>query len=253
MNKKYLCLDEDCQEWPRQGKLKKNMNLDKKELIHRLRGQFGETHRYIVTSIKNESHKLAPANRFIQTGCGPNFQGDLITLCTCRPDLRSRHVSLEWAGKWIVGFTSKRLGRHYLFFLMKISRAFQSQAEIWKDLPRDVRDAKNATLHVCGDLFEPELDKMICADDKWNPQKYQNPKEKHAHAQDDDPLRWHKDIRYPVGVDTLINRQCFLIGDAAFSFLWCVPKIYHEGDLTPARNLKILRDVQDLISDLVGV
>ena len=157
MNKIQQCSNGACQEWPTQGELKKNMNLPLEKLKNKLRGQSGEAHRYIVTSIKNEKGKLAPADRFVQTGCGPNFQGDLITLCTCRPDLRSRHDSPGWEGKWIAGFTSKRLGGHYLFYLMKVSKAFQSQADIWKQLQPDVVNAKSARKQTCGDLFEPIL------------------------------------------------------------------------------------------------
>ena len=56
---------------------------------------------YVITTVELRD------GLFDQTGSGPNFDGGLITLCTCKHDLRARMHTEEWLkNQWIAGFTS---------------------------------------------------------------------------------------------------------------------------------------------------
>jgi len=64
-----------------EGALYQNLSL--KELIQKLREEKGEVYAYVLTTIKYKN------GEFIQTGSAPNFQGGLITLCTCKRFMRT--------------------------------------------------------------------------------------------------------------------------------------------------------------------
>jgi len=52
---------------------------------------------------------FAPANgEYVQTGSAPNFQGGLITLCTCKHSMRATLTPRAMAsvGVWVAGLTS---------------------------------------------------------------------------------------------------------------------------------------------------
>jgi len=131
---------------------------------------------------------------------------------------------------------------------MKISEAFDSQKEIWNNLRPEVREAKSSKNDVCGDIFEPRMDKMISKSDEWKPENYHKPIKGHVHAQQNDPLHWHRDICYPVS--SSINRQCFLIGDKTASFLWKKPVIFKKTPFRAPRRWQTYNDIKELLSDL---
>ena len=57
----------------------------------------------------------------------------------------------KWIGVWIAGFAGINLfndKRRYLFYLMKVKRAYKSHKEIWYSLSPQTRDAKNAFFHL---------------------------------------------------------------------------------------------------------
>jgi len=73
-----------CQEWPRYGKLKKNMNKTLDDLKKILKEEDGLVYGYVLTTVKGDG-----SGGFVQTGSAPNFQGGLITLCTCKHWMRA--------------------------------------------------------------------------------------------------------------------------------------------------------------------
>jgi len=110
-----------------EGALYKNLSL--KELVQKLREEKGEVYAYVLTTIKYEN------GEFIQTGSAPNFQGGLITLCTCKRFMRTWKPVQEWKGVWIAGFTSTQITstrKNYLFYLMKVSNAYPSFKSLWE-------------------------------------------------------------------------------------------------------------------------
>ena len=98
-----------------------------RELRSRLKGEEGQVYTYVVETVKQVDGEL------LQSGSGPNFQGDLITLCTCKHQLRAYLPAEEWPGTWVAGFTSSRngAGPNKLFYLMQVGEAYSSQYELW--------------------------------------------------------------------------------------------------------------------------
>jgi len=141
------CENEDiCQPWPDSGQLAKNLDLRIEDLQKVLNGEEGTVYVYVVATIKNKK------GQFTQTGSAPNFQGDMITLCTCKHRLRSFRDITAWEGVWIAGFTGMNDGiggRNALVYLTKVSMAFQSHRDFWffGKISDKTKQAKAANLH----------------------------------------------------------------------------------------------------------
>jgi hypothetical protein len=171
---------------------------------------------YVVDSIRNRG------GHFVQTGCGPNFQGDLITLCTCKRLMRTYLPTDDWKGVWIAGFTNLKAGGNgnALVYLMKVLYPFKSHLDLWgsETVPEESKQIKNARLNKLGDIYEPKSNSA--KSDPFNPQNYFAPHPDHPHITDKE---WHKDIcytGYPTGL-----RPALLVGDPQYSFLWDMPGI----------------------------
>jgi len=199
------------QEYPKDGQLKDHTNLRRNELLDKLGNERGTIYAYVLCTVENENHK------FSQKGCGPNFQGGLVTLCTCKHFMRTWRDVLDWKGIWIAGLTKFNLmedGKNYLFYLMKVSESFHSQKEIWNSLSPKERNAKNAGVDPLGDIYEPKDN----IQDEFDPSDYHAPKN-HVHLTGN---QWHKDINY---VNRYGKRPALLVGDTKYSFLWSLPII----------------------------
>ncbi len=68
----------DHQPFPRKGLLSDNSNLPLETLYSSLGSERTVVYRYVITSVDNNG------GRFVQRGSGPNFQGNMVTLCTCK-------------------------------------------------------------------------------------------------------------------------------------------------------------------------
>ena len=67
------------QAMPVQGRLSTNLNLSPEILLERIEDfEDSAVYSYIVDTVEYEDGRL------YQTGSGPNFQGDLVTLCSCK-------------------------------------------------------------------------------------------------------------------------------------------------------------------------
>jgi hypothetical protein len=203
----------DYQPFPVSGGLAKNSNLRLKSVQKRLAKEKAMVYCYIIKSVKNKD------NIFQQTGCGPNWQGDLITLCTCKHYMRTFKSSKDWEGKWIAGFTTVGDGcnrRNALVYLMKVKDAFESHHDLWYALSPDARIAKDANKegNIHGDVFRPI--RRLKNGDKYNPSEYKGPCDLHDHSKKNG---WHKDVKYFYN-----NRYAsLLVGDKKNSFLWDRP------------------------------
>jgi hypothetical protein len=172
---------------------------------------------YVVASIRNLD------GEFIQIGCGPNFQGGRITLCTCKHRMRTCMDVEEWKGAWIAGFTgvSAWEGRNFLVYLMQVERAFASHRDLWLStaLSSETKRAKAAHLDRFGDVFKPRGKTMAPRD----PKSYLPPCGDHRHVRG-----WEKDVSY----EGYSGRPAaLLVGDPARSFLWNRPSFYYGGTL----------------------
>lgn len=155
-------------------------------------------------------------------GSGPNLEGGLATLCTCKHSMRRSQPAACWTNKWILGLTSRATnngfnGEHYLFYLMKVEQAFESHKALFWHLKRNNPAAlriKNAVKNPLGDIFEPI---SACAD-PLNPRMYKLPHIKHSHRHDVGD-RWKDDISYKSSPTPL------LLGDIKNTFVWPKPMI----------------------------
>ncbi len=227
------CISDFSQPFPQTGQ---NLNLSLDALRLRLK-TIGKTqatvYSYIVATVKN------PEGHFIQTGSAPNFQGDVISLCTCKHYMRTFRTIDKWCDNiWIAGFTGKKegKGKNALIYLMKIGSAFESYDELWSSdkLPDKVKKAKLAHRNKFGDIFQPKS--KLINKNVFNPHNYRPPISGHGHK---DESGWYKDINY-IKHD---RRAALLIGDEQYSFLWDKPKLFHSPQLHRGQkkyNLKSL-------------
>lgn len=204
-NKEY----QDLNKWP---------EVTLKELLARLEGQPHEEVRiYTVASTRFDRNEKIIRH----TGSGPNLEGGLATLCTCKHSMRQNQPK-DWKNLWILGLTSRAAdkgfhGDHYLFYMMKVSRSFETQKELFEYLkqanPHALR-IKNAVNNPLGDIFEPDSNCI----NALNPFMYKTPHKNHSHGRDGD-VYWHNDIVYNGRSAPL------LLGDTDNTFVWTKPMI----------------------------
>lgn len=190
-----------------------------KELLFRLTEQTGcEVRVYTVATTRLDKESKV----FRHLGSGPNLEGSLATLCTCKHSMRQNHSSADWKGLWIIGLTSRAAnkgfsGEHYLLYMMKIDQAFESHKELHEYLKKyngKSLKIKSAVRNPLGDVFEP-VD--ICTN-YIDPKMYKTPHKKHSHGYDGN-TQWHDDIVYK-------NRSSpLLLGDIKNTFVWPKPMI----------------------------
>lgn len=194
---------------------------------------------YVLSTLRFDNNKI------IQTGTGPNLEGGLITLCTCKHNMRTYPNIKE--NTWIAGFTSindiDKL-KNYLFYLFRIKKTFDNQFEYYTFLKDNFPKAcniKNSKTNEFGDLFFPKRGfKFKNKIDYNNPQIYLTPHPKHGHIN-----TWNKDIeRVKVkhwGIESFKNHK-LLIGDIENSFVWNLPMIYFNNKLTRGQKKATLKD-----------
>jgi len=185
----------------------------------KLRGQ--PVYTYIVTTIKTTTDY-----QLIQEGSAPNFDGERITLCTCKHKDRatfrpSNDPHDPWKNVWVAGLTSRSEDpSRSLAYLMCVERSFLSQMELWRALPDRCRRAKSASKSELGDLFEP---KVAAANDPYNPAHYRAPTVgRHVHSTREHPNTWHHDVMR-WGRRSKPHR--LLLGHALQSYRWMSVKM----------------------------
>lgn len=202
----------DYQTMPHKGKLAKNLNMPLEALVEKIAPfQQDEVYFYVVKTVEYSK------GRFYQTASAPNFQGDLITLCTCEHQMRSARDANSWQNIWVAGYTSySYVDEHKLFYLMKIAMSFESHRDLWfsDSIPRKTKSAKAANKDKFGDIYQPKK-KMNAP---YSYISYLRPCKQHVHC---DPCLWHKDIKYTKGYGG--RSPALLVGDPRFSFLWDSP------------------------------
>ena len=204
----------DEQPFPRRGPLLQRMNHSLDNLCAALPTDIADVYAYVIATIGRDGE------RFVQYGSAPNWQGGVLTLCTCKHWMRSFGAPDDWQGRWIAGFSGVRAGdgRNALVFLARVGAAYDSQATLWRSgvLGVRARDAKAATRYRHGDLFEPKSARS----DPYRPRAYHTPCPEHDHF----PNRnWYGDIDY-VGAGG--HRPALLVGEVTETYLWDQPIIY---------------------------
>jgi hypothetical protein len=214
--------------FPRTTELGGNLNIPLTRLHDCAAGQ-AAVYSYVIASMRNHD------GRFVQTGCGPNFEGGRITLCTCKHRMRTFLDADQWSGIWVAGFTSLPVGdgKNFLIYLMRVAHAFVSQRDLWFStaIPAAVKQAKGAHQNRLGDLYQPRRQGI----DPWDPDGYVPPCPNHRHAEG-----WATDIRYE-GVGA--RHAALLVGDPHQSFLWNRPMICYAGRLHRGQKKSALDDL----------
>lgn len=194
------------------------------DLLIKLSGQTAEEMRiYTVTTTKFDKN----ANTVNHLGSGPNLEGGLATLCTCKHSMRRNHIAEDWKGNWIVGLTSRAINKgfaskHYLFYMMRVEQAFESHAALYKHLeeknPAALR-IKNAVKNPLGDIFKP----IVNCSNPLSPRMYELPHNNHSHGHDVNEV-WEDDISYEIS-RTERTATPLLLGDINNTFVWPNPMI----------------------------
>jgi hypothetical protein len=132
---------------------------------------------------------------------------------------------------------------HWLFFLTRIARAYESHFDLWRNLPATVRDAKCAQEEFLGDLFEPRDN--VAGEGRFDPRNYFAPPshDHHKHSCDNG---WHNDIRYKHS--KRFGRPSLLIGDPKLTFIWNRPLICFYGH--HCRDFKKWRSITEFRGQL---
>lgn len=185
---------------------------------------------YKLTTVMQAGEKLE------QRGCGPNFQGARITLCTCMRYHRTwPSISV---GTWIAGFTGNNSGNK-LFYLMRVQHATETFSKLWDSGWLPDRRAKSSRYHVFGDLYQPLS--TATAIDPHDPALYYPPRHGHKHDYVAVPARdgvapvleWHKDI------NKFAPRKPhkLLVGEPGKSFIWRHPRYSYKDKPHPRFQL----------------
>ena len=217
-----------------------------KDLLNRLSNQIDndEVRVYTVASTCFDKNSKIIRHR----GSGPNLEGGLATLCTCKHSMRQGQNINDWTGKWILGVTSRAKangfnGEHYLLYLMKVDRAFESHKAFYQYLKQynpTALEIKNAVKNRLGDIFEPS---STCVD-PLDPRQYKFPCETHSH---DNKVgdQWEDDISYKSSSTPL------LLGEANNTFVWQKTVIKFKQDRGVGNKKMLMKDLlsNDFIAD----
>jgi hypothetical protein len=231
------------QPFPSGGHLRNNLGLPLPPLIARLGQLKHRAYSYVVRTV-NWNHET---ETFEQNGSAPNFQGDLLTLCTCKHQMRASRAAEGWPGVWLAGFTSRTIlnGKHWLFCLAKIESAHKSHADLWRSMKASSRRAKAAHTHYLGDLFKPKTPTPT-GDARFSPNRYISPR-LHAHRwRDEDGWHndWHNDIQYYLADQ--YGHPPLLVADPRLTFIGNEPMIYFAED--HCRNYLKWPSLRDLLA-----
>jgi len=205
-----------------------------------------DVYAYVVRSVR-------PANgAYVQTGSAPNFEGGLITLCTCKHSMRAALTPEQWRrGVWVAGLTSwdRAFGKQQsLVYLMRVGEAYSSQAELVYALRQsgrsDVVDAKDSTRHRLGDLMIPASNAVV-GSDRHLPAAYMQPMLGHSHRRTLDDSGWEDDVNY-IGAGG--RQSAMLVGNRNFSFVWTKPLVRRRrpGPTRPYRTWTLASILDDL-------
>jgi hypothetical protein len=211
------------QPFPSSGSLSDNLGLP----LHFLKGKIGKergrVYSYVLSTVGIDQDTTV----FEQHGSAPNFQGGVLTLCTCKHQMRATQTRDDWEGVWVAGFTSRTIhdGRHWLFYLAKIESAHESHADLWRAMTARTRNAKAADNHFLGDIFRPKSPHPTGAA-RYSPSRYVTPTA-HAHRQHRGDKGWRNDINYRHAHK--YGHPALLAADPHKTFIWDEPMIYFAG------------------------
>ena len=211
---------QDVQPFPTTGMLGKNLNQPLSVLFSRIRNVEARAYSYVVRTVMLNRETTT----FEQRGSAPNFQGDVLTLCTCKHQMRSSQPADDWKDVWVAGFTNRvRLdGKHWLFYLAQIESSYGSHCDLWTSLNEESRNAKAAHENYLGDVFQPKRPNPT-KEARFLPSRYIVPTV-HAHRQKPSDRGWQNDIKYRHA--DKFRHPPLLVAKPRMTFLWDEPMIF---------------------------
>lgn len=133
-----------------------------------------------------------------QSRSGPNWEGGLATLATCKHFLRTWKDFNPGVG--IVGVTNKLDGYNFLLYAGIVERSFESNYDLGqylKSIDPEVYKTKLMTNNRLGDIAEPVG--KLTGSDRFESLNFHSPKEDHCRLIEMDSngeQKWLKDIEY---------------------------------------------------------
>lgn len=230
------------QPFPTSGPLADNLGVPLPVLMSEIEKAGARAYSYVLSTVK-----LAhDSTTFEQHGSAPNFQGGVLTLCTCKHQMRATQSASMWKGVWVAGFTSRTIhdGKHWLFYLAKIDSAHESHADLWKAMNARIRNAKVADLHFLGDMFSPKSPQPT-GNARFTPGRYVTPPA-HAHRQHRGDRGWRNDISYRHA--DKYRHPPLLVANTSKTFIWNEPLIYFAAD--HCRNFHKWPSLTGLVANL---
>ncbi|MBP7051889.1 MAG: hypothetical protein KBE65_12820 [Phycisphaerae bacterium] len=197
----------------------KNLDLRRPDLGDCIGGRLVKVRSYKMTSVCRDDR-----GQFEHYGSGPNFQGGCLTLCTCAHQIRAEKKNPdEWQDWWLAGFTSPQCcDRTWLFYLAQVERAYPTAAELWDELPRNLRQAKSTRRNCLGDAYQPNP-ASPCAD-PFDAAHYHLPMIGHSHRESDSDEKWKKDIEF---YNSKFRRHsAYIVAKPCLTFIWQTPTLY---------------------------
>lgn len=216
------------QDWKTSGTLKGNSDFSLKTLKEVINGSesMNRVYSYVVATVALEENELR------QYGSGPNLEGDVLTLCTCKHYMRSWSTIDE--DVWIAGVTS-RSGEfedtgHCLFYLAQIKSVVENFPALHTELAglgrTDAIQRKKASENSVGDFYEfkgtPEdASKKALR----RPENYVKPVGDHVHYQHGAKDSWRDDI----GKSYSAADPKLIVGEPKMTYAWSSPSIRYDG------------------------
>ena len=184
---------------------------------------------YIIDSVKYRE------KMFKQEGSGPNFEGDAITLCTCKHSMRALGYKI-FENAWIACITSKQVHGgpnrgNYLYALFRIKKFCVTYTELSNYLRRefgsDIINIKSVYNNPLGDLFELKKNRK----DEYRHESYIRPPIGYCHRRFKDSTCWFDDIEQWKNSRMKKSKpHKLLVGDPKLSFVWERPFIQLKAE-----------------------
>jgi hypothetical protein len=141
----------------------------------------------------------AEDDTILQTRSGPNWQGPVMTLTTCKQFMRTwKKEPKDWEGTWFCGLIN---GCRKILYLAMVHKGFASNYDLGHHIshtygPEGFR-AKSASWCPMGDLYVPKG--VLEGDDRYDPDNFMLPLANHTRRREtysDGTPKWWKDIRF---------------------------------------------------------
>lgn len=145
---------------------------------------------------------------FRQTRSGPNWEGGIVTMTTCKHLLRTYSAlqpesKKKGSGKVaLCGITNKLRGDNFLLYVGVVDESFASNYELGSYLAEHHFDAyqkKLANKNRLGDIFEPIDDLDLVMEEHYDHKNFIDPVPDHCRREENDSSgrpKWIKDIEY---------------------------------------------------------